>query len=106
MHPRRMCLDCQTLTETPILLYAIERASGPAFPVYACPDCAPARLTPDAAMSQLFNHTTACPECTPLECCALGWALSKVVGRSLRRIRSAAAHPAADAPPPPPADSL
>lgn len=103
MHPRRMCLDCQTLTETPVLLYAIERASGPAFPVYACPDCAPARLTPDAAMSQLFNHTTACDECTPLECCAQGWALSKVVGRSLRRIRSAPEQPVPDAPP---ADSL
>lgn len=84
-----MCLDCHTLTETPVLLYAIERQSGPAFPVYACPDCAPARLTPDAAMALLFNHTQACDECTPLDSCAQGWALSRVVGRSLRRSRPA-----------------
>lgn len=96
---RRMCLDCQTLTDTPVLLYAIERTSGPAFPVYACPDCAPNRLTVDAAMALLFNHTHGCAECTPLDSCAQGWALSKVVGRSLRRARPAPTDT-------PPADSL
>lgn len=87
MHPRRMCLDCHAMTETPILLWAIERASGPAFPVYACPDCAPARLSYDTAMSLLFNHTTHCEECTPADSCAQGWALARVVGRALRRVR-------------------
>lgn len=91
MQTRRMCLDCQTITDTPILLWAIERASGPAFPVYACPDCAPARLTYEQAMAQLFNHTTHCDACTPLDSCQLGWALSRVVGRALRRARPAPA---------------
>ena len=89
MHPRRMCLDCQTITETPVLLYAIERQSGPAFPVYACPDCAPARLSYDSALSQLFNHTQHCDDCTPVDSCPQGWALSRVVGRCLRRVRPA-----------------
>ena len=97
MHPRRMCLDCQTLTETPILLYAIERASGPAFPVYACADCAPARISYDTALSLLFNHTHACDDCTPLDSCPQGWALSRVVGRCLRRVRPT---PTPDGPPP------
>lgn len=102
MHPRRMCLDCHTLTETPVLLYAIERASGPAFPVYACPDCAPARISYESAMSLLFNHTQHCDDCTPVDSCALGWALSRVVGRCLRRVRPADVAPAA----PPPPNSL
>lgn len=83
-----MCLDCQTITETPILLWAIERASGPAFPVYACPDCAPNRLSYDTALSQLFNHTQHCEDCTPVDSCAQGWALARVVGRALRRTRT------------------
>ena len=97
MHPRRMCLDCQTITETPVLLYAIERQSGPAFPVYACADCAPARISYDTALSLLFNHTHGCADCTPLDSCPQGWALSRVVGRCLRRVRPA--EPASQPPP-------
>lgn len=95
-----MCLDCHTLTETPVLLYAIERPTGPAFPVYACPDCAPARMSYEQAMSQLFNHTQRCADCTPDDSCAQGWALSRVVGRVLRRIPPPTP-PTAAAPPPP-----
>lgn len=92
----RMCLDCRQMTETPILVHSVERASGPPWCVYACPDCAPARLPLDIAMSLLLDHTTHCADCTPLDSCAQGWALSRVVGRALRRSR-----PAPDSPPEP-----
>lgn len=82
-----MCMDCRQTTETPILVSSVERTSGPPWCVYACPDCAPNRLSNDTAMSLLFDHTMACSECTPEDCCTQGWALSRVAGRTLRRRR-------------------
>jgi len=92
-----MCLDCRQTTETPILVHSVERASGPPWCTYACPDCAPNRLSYETAMSLLFDHTQACALCTPLDSCAQGWALSRVVGRALRR----SPKPPADTPPEP-----
>lgn len=83
--PTRMCLDCQVMTQTPIMLWSIERPSGPPFSVYACTDCAPYRLTPEESMRLLAEHCETCPECTPAESCALGLALGRVAGRCLRR---------------------
>ncbi|MER7731944.1 hypothetical protein ABTX80_13780 [Streptomyces erythrochromogenes] len=83
----RMCLDCKTLTTTPILLHAEDRTSGPAFCVYACVDCAPAHLTLTQSLDRLFEHTHPCPDCTPLDSCEMGLALARVHGRVLRRQR-------------------
>lgn len=85
----RMCLDCRQTTETPIMVHSVERASGPPWCTYACPDCAPNRLSTDEAMGMLFEHTEQCEACTPAESCARGIALSLVVGRCLRRARDA-----------------
>ena len=88
MHPRRMCLDCQTITETPILTHAVERSSGPPWTAYACPDCAPRHLSTDEALRSLLEHTEHCDDCSPADSCARGHALSLVVGRTLRKARA------------------
>ncbi|MER7234018.1 hypothetical protein ABT348_24085 [Streptomyces olivaceus] len=81
----RMCLDCRTLTDTPVLLYTVERQSGPPFSVYVCPDCAPRRLTEKESMRLLFEHCETCPGCTPVTSCPTGRLLTRVHARCLRR---------------------
>ncbi|MER5182630.1 hypothetical protein ABT009_30485 [Streptomyces sp. NPDC002896] len=39
--PLRMCVRCDALTDTPVLVSEVHQGSGPGFNVYACPDCAP-----------------------------------------------------------------
>ncbi|MFJ6215595.1 hypothetical protein ACIQGZ_20030 [Streptomyces sp. NPDC092296] len=39
------CVRCKQPTDGPVPVHTIERASGPAWTVYACPDCGPL-LTP------------------------------------------------------------
>ncbi|MEV0438964.1 hypothetical protein AB0I84_09430 [Streptomyces spectabilis] len=40
-----VCCRCKRLTAAPVPVRYIERASGPGWTLYACPDCAP-HLTP------------------------------------------------------------
>ncbi|MEV0090658.1 hypothetical protein [Streptomyces sp. NPDC050738] len=39
--PVRMCVDCQMLTDDPVLVAEVHQATGPGFGVYACRACAP-----------------------------------------------------------------
>ncbi|OKK07740.1 hypothetical protein AMK26_01245 [Streptomyces sp. CB03234] len=44
-----MCVRCDRLTETPVLVAEVQAGSGPGFNVYACEECAPrVRRPPDA----------------------------------------------------------
>lgn len=93
MPSRRMCLDCHALTTSPIRILSIERQSGPPFHVYACIDHAPDHLTATQSLLQLFEHTHACEDCTPVDSCPTGYALALVHGRCLRRQRQAQTQP-------------
>ncbi|MEV4868460.1 hypothetical protein [Streptomyces syringium] len=35
------CCECGNVTSAPVEVRYIERQSGPGFPLYACPGCAP-----------------------------------------------------------------
>ena len=39
--PVRMCVRCDRITDTPVLVSEVHQNSGPGFNVYACRDCAP-----------------------------------------------------------------
>ncbi|MDQ1008825.1 hypothetical protein QFZ82_003310 [Streptomyces sp. V4I23] len=39
--PVRMCVRCNHITETPVLVSEVHQNSGPGFNVYACSECAP-----------------------------------------------------------------
>ncbi|MFC8273362.1 hypothetical protein ACFUJR_12690 [Streptomyces sp. NPDC057271] len=39
--PVRMCVRCNHITNTPVLVSEVHQNSGPGFNVYACPECAP-----------------------------------------------------------------
>ncbi|WP_230396536.1 hypothetical protein [Streptomyces blattellae] len=39
--PVRMCVRCDRITDTPVLVSEVHQNSGPGFSVYACGDCAP-----------------------------------------------------------------
>lgn len=39
--PVRMCVRCDRVTSTPVLVSEVHAASGPGFNVYACAECAP-----------------------------------------------------------------
>ncbi|MFF7689693.1 hypothetical protein ACFZB6_26550 [Streptomyces syringium] len=47
VHPAPLvkCCECDIATTAPVEVRYIERQSGPGFPLYACPRCAP-RLVP------------------------------------------------------------
>jgi hypothetical protein len=36
-----MCVRCDRITDTPVLVSEVHQNSGPGFNVYACGDCAP-----------------------------------------------------------------
>ncbi|MDX2390681.1 hypothetical protein NJL88_11515 [Streptomyces sp. DK15] len=78
--PVRMCADCQVISTTPILVNYVEQASGPGWNLYACPDCAPHRLTHAKAWQLYIEHAASCPVCsTPgHQQCNLGKALAQV----------------------------
>ncbi|MPY55597.1 hypothetical protein FPZ41_46540 [Streptomyces sp. K1PN6] len=38
--PVRMCVRCDRITDTPVLVSEVHQNSGPGFNVYACDDCA------------------------------------------------------------------
>ncbi|WP_175412248.1 hypothetical protein [Streptomyces sp. TRM64462] len=38
--PVRMCVRCQHITDTPMVVCEIHSATGPGFNVYCCPQCA------------------------------------------------------------------
>ena len=39
--PVRMCVRCDRVTTSPVLVSEVHAASGPGFNVYACAECAP-----------------------------------------------------------------
>jgi hypothetical protein len=39
--PVRMCVRCERMTTSPVLVREVHSNSGPGWNVYACPDCAP-----------------------------------------------------------------
>ncbi|MDN3293796.1 hypothetical protein QWM81_07020 [Streptomyces ficellus] len=51
--PVRMCVRCDRLTETPVLVAEVHAGSGPGFNVYACTDCAPHIPRPPGALDLL-----------------------------------------------------
>lgn len=91
--PVRMCVGCQTISNTPILIRSIEQGSGPGWSLYACPDCAPGYLSSAEAMQLLFDHTAACEQCalpSPAEPCPTGRILVRVHSRTLSRAAKSA----------------
>ncbi|MFV2119052.1 hypothetical protein ACE14D_11640 [Streptomyces sp. Act-28] len=43
--PVRMCVRCDRITDSPVVVSEVHQNSGPGWSVYACPECAP-RLPP------------------------------------------------------------
>ncbi|OKJ99810.1 hypothetical protein AMK26_27910 [Streptomyces sp. CB03234] len=39
--PVRMCVHCERITDSPVVVSEVHQSSGPGFNVYACPECAP-----------------------------------------------------------------
>ncbi|GGQ02939.1 hypothetical protein [Streptomyces roseolilacinus] len=39
--PVRMCVRCDRITDSPVLVSVVHQNSGPGWSVYACPGCAP-----------------------------------------------------------------
>jgi hypothetical protein len=51
--PVRMCVGCDRITSTPVLVSEVHSASGPGFNVYACTECAPSLPRPPDALDLL-----------------------------------------------------
>lgn len=86
--PVRMCVDCRVITTTPIMIRAIEQASGPGWSLYACSECAHRHLTHAEVMQLLIEHTAVCEQCalpSPAEPCPQGRAIVHVHTRTLRK---------------------
>jgi len=62
------CCGCGKDTERPVLVRCIESASGPGGMLYACPDCAPRFLSPDAAWELCITHGVTCKACREWPC--------------------------------------
>ncbi|MGP3999122.1 hypothetical protein [Streptomyces sp. 8N706] len=52
--PVRMCVRCQRVTETPVLVQEVHSNSGPGWNVYACPGCAP-HIPPSSDVLDLLD---------------------------------------------------
>ena len=53
--PVRMCVRCDRITSTPVLVSEVHAASGPGFNVYACAACAPSFPRPPDALDLLVT---------------------------------------------------
>ena len=53
--PVRMCVRCDRITSTPVLVSEVHSASGPGFNVYACAECAPSFPRPPDALDLLVT---------------------------------------------------
>jgi hypothetical protein len=75
-----VCGGCHTTTRTPILIRWIEGNSGPGWPVYLCPDCAPACIDVDRAWHLAIEHAVGCQVCQGGGRCEMGEVLLRVHG--------------------------
>lgn len=58
--PVRMCVRCDRVTSTPVLVSEVHAASGPGFNVYACAECAPSFPGPPDVFDLLEDGRRGC----------------------------------------------
>ncbi|MFJ6992635.1 hypothetical protein [Streptomyces sp. NPDC003090] len=70
--PVRMCVRCDRITESPVVVSEVHQDSGPGWSVYACPGCAPHFPPLPDEGPQVSHRTRECQDaphslCTPME---------------------------------------
>ncbi|MEU9705099.1 hypothetical protein [Streptomyces sp. NPDC047981] len=77
-NPIRMCSDCESITDQPILIQRIDHPDGRGWGLYACLTCAPKHLSPVGARSLWILHVADCWECNNEAECTISQALRQV----------------------------